>query len=119
MVMARLHLKMSLQDTSYRFDIMSRSFEQASHPTMPVFMTPNVRNRDHGVVKQTNRFDIHIICITHFSINRLMYHVMHIRLAFLIRCPDQEKTTKDYPIEFDNRVIGVIDCCKRFIDKPS
>ena len=22
---------------------------------MPVFMTPNVRNRDHGVVKQTNK----------------------------------------------------------------
>ena len=28
---------------------------QASHPTMPVFVTPNVRNRDHGVVKQTNK----------------------------------------------------------------
>ena len=26
-----------------------------SHPTMPVFMTLNVRNRDHGVVKQTNK----------------------------------------------------------------
>ena len=34
---------------------MSRSLGQASHPTMPVFMTPNVRNRDHGVVKQTNK----------------------------------------------------------------
>ena len=31
---------------------MSRSLGQASHPTIPVFMTPNVRNRDHGVVKQ-------------------------------------------------------------------
>ena len=34
---------------------MSRSLGQASHPTMPVFMTPKVRNRDHGVVKQTNK----------------------------------------------------------------
>ena len=34
---------------------MSRSLGQASHPTMPVFMTLNVRNRDHGVVKQTNK----------------------------------------------------------------
>ena len=41
---------------------MSRSLGQASHPTMPVFMTPNVRNRDHGVVKQTNKHKQKLLC---------------------------------------------------------
>ena len=55
------------------FTFPSRSLGQASHPTMPVSMTPNVRNRDHGVVKQTNKQTN--FSVTRFTVGFSLYQI--------------------------------------------